>query len=152
MYQNSPNNEESNKSNKLKYMQQSWYAKYTLSASITITKLLSSEWLFKNIIMESIDDVLPPEKIAFIAYNIGVYESVQKFGGLSTSGKITNGTDVSKVAELLSQSTAFYDAYMIAGLINAMLYDTKDKTVERVSPEHVRYVMSQLKATGVSLP
>jgi hypothetical protein len=40
--------------------------------------------------MESID-VLPPEKIAFIAYNIGVYESVQKFGGLITSGKITNG-------------------------------------------------------------
>ena len=102
--------------------------------------------------MESIDDVLPPEKIAFIAYNIGVYESVQKFGGLITSGKITNGIDVSKVAELLSQSTAFYDAYMIAGLINAMLYDTKDKTVERVSPEHTRYVMSQLKATGVSLP
>ena len=102
--------------------------------------------------MESIDDILPPEKIAFIAYNIGVYESVQKFGGLITSGKITNGIDVSKVAELLSQSTAFYDAYMIAGLINAMLYDTKDKTVERVSPEHVRYVMNQLKATGVSLP
>lgn len=48
--------------------------------------------------MESIDDVLPPEKIAFIAYNIGVYESVQKFGGLITSGKITDGTDVSKVA------------------------------------------------------
>lgn len=77
-----------------------------------------------------------------------MYESVQKFGGLITSGKITNGIDVSKVAELLSQSTASYDAYMIAGLINAMLYDTKDKTVERVSPEHVRYVMSQLKATG----
>jgi hypothetical protein len=55
-------------------------------------------------------------------------------------------------AELLSQSTAFYDAVMIAGLINATLYDTKDKTIERVSPEHVRYVMSQLKATGVSLP
>ena len=81
-----------------------------------------------------------------------MYESVQKFGGLIPSGKITNGTDVSKVAELLSQSAAFYDANMIAGLINAMLYDTKDKTVERVSPEHVRYVMSQLKATGVSLP
>jgi hypothetical protein len=46
-------------------------------------------------------DVLPPEKIAFIAYNIGVYESVQKFEGLITSGKITNGTDVSKIAELL---------------------------------------------------
>jgi hypothetical protein len=25
-------------------------------------------------------DIIPPEKIAFIAYNIGVYESVQKFG------------------------------------------------------------------------
>jgi hypothetical protein len=31
--------------------------------------------------MESVD-ILPPEKIAFIAYNIGVYESVQKFGRL----------------------------------------------------------------------
>jgi hypothetical protein len=53
--------------------------------------------------MESID-ILPPEKIAFIAYNIGVYESVQKFGGLIGSGKITNSTDVPKVAELLSES------------------------------------------------
>ncbi|HET7148851.1 MAG TPA: hypothetical protein VFI73_10175 [Candidatus Nitrosopolaris sp.] len=101
--------------------------------------------------MEFIDDVLPPEKIAFIAYNIGVYESVQKFGRLITSGKLTDSTDVSRVAELLSQSSAFYDADMIAGLINAMLY-TKDKTIERVSPEHVRYVMSQLKATGIPLP
>jgi hypothetical protein len=25
-------------------------------------------------------DILPPEKIAFISYNIGVYESIQKFG------------------------------------------------------------------------
>lgn len=39
--------------------------------------------------MESVD-ILPPKKIAFIAYNIGVYESVQKFGRLITSGKITN--------------------------------------------------------------
>ena len=49
-------------------------------------------------------DVLPPEKTAFIAYNIGVYESVQKFGNLITSGKITGNTDVPKVAELLSES------------------------------------------------
>ena len=102
--------------------------------------------------MESIDDTLPPEKIAFIAYNIGVYESVQKFGSLITSGKITSGTDVSKMAELLSQSTAFYDADMIAGLINAMLHHTESSTVKRVKPEHVRYVISQLKVTGVSLP
>lgn len=32
-------------------------------------------------------DILPGEKLAFIAYNIGVYESVQKFGGLITRGK-----------------------------------------------------------------
>ncbi len=34
-------------------------------------------------------DILPPEKIAFIAYNVGVFESVQKFGSLITAGKIT---------------------------------------------------------------
>jgi hypothetical protein len=79
--------------------------------------------------MESVDDVLPPEKIAFIAYNIRIFESLQKFGGLITSGKITEHTDVSKVAELLSRSRAFYDANMVAGLINAMLYHIKDKTV-----------------------
>ena len=39
-------------------------------------------------------NTLPPEKIAFIAYNIGIYESVQKFGNLITSGKITVDTDV----------------------------------------------------------
>ena len=83
--------------------------------------------------MESIDDILPPEKIAFIAYNIGVFKSVQKFGGLITSRKITDRTDVSKIAELLSQSTAFYDADMVAGLINAMLYHIKDKTVESIA-------------------
>ena len=103
-------------------------------------------------IMEPIDDAIPSEQIAFIAYNIGVYESVQKFGSLITSGKITSSTDVSKMAELLSQSTAFYDADMIAGLINAMLHHTEGSTVKRVKPEHVRYVISQLKVTGVSLP
>ena len=60
---------------------------------------------------------------SFIAYNIGVYESVQKFGSLITSGKITNGTDVSRVAELLSESNAFYDAEMISELMNAMLQE-----------------------------
>ena len=102
--------------------------------------------------MEPIDEVIHPEQIAFIAYNIGVYESVQKFGSLITSGKITNGTDVSKVAELLSQSNAFYDAEMIAGIINTMLYQTENSTVKRVNPEDVQYVMNQLKVTGVSLP
>ena len=31
-------------------------------------------------------DIIPAEKIAFIAYNIGVYESVQKFGALIVNG------------------------------------------------------------------
>ena len=101
--------------------------------------------------MESID-VLPPEKIAFIAYNIGVYESVQKFGGLITSGKITNGTDVSKIAELLLESSAFYDAEMISSLINTMLHYTRNSIIERITAAQVVYVMSQLKASGVSLP
>lgn len=70
---------------------------------------------------------------------------MQKFGGLITSGKITEHNDVSKVAELLSQSRAFYDADMVAGLINAILYYIKDKTVKRVSSNHV----SDVKATGV---
>ena len=97
-------------------------------------------------------DIPSYEKIAFIAYNIGVYESIQKFGGLITSGKIVGSTDASKVAELLSQTNAFYDAEMIAGIINAMLYRTENSTVKRVNPEDVQYVMSQLKVTGVSLP
>ena len=101
--------------------------------------------------MESID-ILPPEKIAFIAYNIGVYESVQKFGGLITSGKITSNTDVPRVAELLSESNAFYDAEMISQLVNAMLQHRKNSMIQRVTAAEVSYVISQLKAVGVSIP
>ena len=101
--------------------------------------------------MESLD-VLPPEKIAFIAYNIGVFESVQKFGHLITSGKISNGMDVSKVAELLSESHAFYDAEMISQLINSMLQYTQNSLLGNVTAAQVNYVMKQLKATGVPLP
>lgn len=99
------------------------------------------------------DDVVPQEKVAFIAYNIGVYESVQKFGNLITSGKITDGIDIAKVAELLSESSAFYDPEMLSGLINEMLlHNTKSKVIEKVTPEQIRYVISQLKASGISLP
>jgi hypothetical protein len=98
-------------------------------------------------------DVPPPEKIAFIAYNIGIYESVQKFGNLITSGKITGSTDVPKVAELLSETPSFYDAEMISGLMNTMLlHNAKNTIIERVTAEQVTYVMNQLKATGVELP
>ncbi|MFY9870700.1 MAG: hypothetical protein WAK17_13360 [Candidatus Nitrosopolaris sp.] len=81
-----------------------------------------------------------------------MYESVQKFGGLITSGKITNGTYVSKIAELLLESSAFYDAEMISSLINIMLHYTKNSIIERITPAQVVYVMSQLKASGVCLP
>jgi hypothetical protein len=101
--------------------------------------------------MESID-TLPPEKIAFVAYNIGVYESVQKFGRLITSGKITDGTDVSRVAELLSESLAFYDAEMISELMNTMLRLTNNNAINRVTAGEVSYIMNQLRAEGVSIP
>jgi hypothetical protein len=108
--------------------------------------------------MESVD-ILPPEKIAFVAYNIGVYEVVQKFGALITSGKITHDTnDPSKVAELLSESASFYDSELISGLVNTMIHNTTTPTkdvksiIDRVTPTDVNYVMRQLKAAGVSVP
>ena len=107
-------------------------------------------------------DIIPPEKIAFIAYNIGVFESVQKFGGLIINGKISgnDGSDVSRIAELLSEASAYYDAEMISQLINAMLRTyrsrTKDHirkpTIEGVTASEVNYVMRQLKTAGISLP
>ena len=98
-------------------------------------------------------DIIPPEKVAFIAYNIGVYESVQKFGGLITSGKITSNTDVAKVAELLSESNAFYDAEMISQLVNAMQQQQhrKNSTIKRVTSAEVSHIINQLKAAGVSI-
>jgi hypothetical protein len=96
-------------------------------------------------------DVLPPEKIAFIAYNVGVFESVQKFGSLITTGKITGGMDPAKVAELLETTQAFYDSEMIAQLVNSMLAQSSDMTVGRVSAGQVENVMSQLKAAGIKL-
>jgi hypothetical protein len=42
-----------------------------------------------------------PERIAFIAYNVGVYESIQKFATLILSGKINNNLDTNKIAQLL---------------------------------------------------
>jgi hypothetical protein len=101
--------------------------------------------------MDPIDN-LPQEKIAFIAYNIGVYESVQKFGELITSRKITSSTDVSKVAELLSETTAFYDAELLSGIMNAMLQHTKNSLISRVAAAEVSHIINQLKAVGVSIP
>jgi len=106
----------------------------------------------------NVDDILPPEKIAFIAYNVGVFESVQKFGNLITSGKITGGMDPAKVAESLEETRAFYDAEMIAQLINSMLaqrtsmsFTSPPSTIGRVTADQVDYVIRQLKAAGISI-
>ena len=100
-------------------------------------------------------DMIPPEKLAFIAYNIGIFESVQKFGNLITSGKITGGMDPSKVAELLEETTAFYDAEMLAQLVNGMLAQRINMklplTIDRINASQVEYVLDQLKAAGVQL-
>jgi hypothetical protein len=100
-------------------------------------------------------DIMPPEKIAFIAYNVGIFESVQKFGNLITSGKIAGGMDPERVAELLAESRAFYDSEIIAQLVNGMLAQRASAnlpmTVDRVTASQVDYVLSQLKAAGVQL-
>lgn len=65
------------------------------------------------------------------------------------SGKITNSTDVSRVAELLSESNAFYDVEMISELMNTMLQHTYNNAINRVNAVKVRNVMNQLKAVRV---
>ena len=100
-------------------------------------------------------DFLPPEKIAFIAYNIGVYESVQKFGNLITSGKLSGITDADRVVEMLLETVAFYDSEMISQVINAIIRSRSSTagppTISSVSASEVENVMKQLKVTGVLL-
>jgi hypothetical protein len=43
--------------------------------------------------MKYSDCNISPEKNAFIAYNLGVYQTVQKFGDLIIKGKITSNMD-----------------------------------------------------------
>ena len=93
-----------------------------------------------------------PERIAFIGYNIGIYESIQKFASLILSGKINNSLDTNKIAQLLSETVTFYDAEMISQLINLLVGSNAKSTIGRVDANEVSYVINQLKACGVSLP
>ncbi|MDR4491612.1 MAG: hypothetical protein R2685_12045 [Candidatus Nitrosocosmicus sp.] len=104
--------------------------------------------------MDKIEQNISPEKIAFIAYNIGVYETVQKFGGSIAKGKISSNMDVSKIAEVLSESHAFYDSELISQIINTMVRTNKESAllINRVSKEDVDEVLQQLKTCGISLP
>jgi len=125
--------------------------------------IITKKMLYNDIMRSSssessddIEDILPAEKVAFIAYNIGIFESVQKFGNLITSGKITSRMDPAKVAEFLADTYAFYDAEMIAQLINGMLAQRANMklpslTVGRVTARQVDYVIRQLNAAGISL-
>jgi hypothetical protein len=49
---------------------------------------------------------------------------------------------VPRVAELPSESTAFYDTEMISGLINAMFQHTKNNTIDRVTANEVSDIMN----------
>ncbi len=46
--------------------------------------------------MDDSDYNISPEKNAFMTCNIGVYETVQKFGDSIIKGKITSDMDISK--------------------------------------------------------
>lgn len=93
-----------------------------------------------------------PERIAFIAYNIGVYESIQKFASLILSGKINSNLDTNKIAQLLSETLTFYDSELISQLINILIGNSPKSTLTRIDASEVKYVMDHLKACGVSLP
>jgi hypothetical protein len=92
-----------------------------------------------------------PERIAFIGYNIGIYESIQKFASLILSGKINTSLDTNKIAQLLSETVTFYDADMISQLINLLVGSNAKTPIGRVDANEVSYVINQLKACGVSL-
>lgn len=93
-----------------------------------------------------------PERVAFIGYNIGIYESIQKFASLILSGKINSTIDTNKIAQLLSETVTFYDAEMISQLINLLVGSNEKSTIGSVDAHEVSYVLNQLKACGVSLP
>ena len=97
---------------------------------------------------------IPPEKIAFIAYNIGVYETVQKFGDSIIKGKINSNMDIAKIAEVLATSYSFYDSELISQIVNVMISQNKEASsiIGHVTAEEVNQIMRQLKACGVSLP
>ena len=66
------------------------------------------------------------------------------------------------IAQLLSEARAFYDAEMIAQIINAILRSSshhqhamnndKKPTIDSVTPLEVKYVMRQLKTAGIPIP
>lgn len=93
-----------------------------------------------------------PERIAFIAYNIGIYESIQKFASLILSGKINNTLDTDKIAQLLSETLTSYDAELISQLINVLIGSNPKSTITRIEPNEVDYVVDQLRACGVIIP
>ena len=94
---------------------------------------------------------IPPEKIAFIAYNIGVYECIQKFANILPSGKINKDTDTNTIANLLLETKAVYDEQTISLIINSMLKLSKNMTIKQVSPKEVNSVAQHLNRAGINI-
>jgi len=100
--------------------------------------------------MDSLEP-LPSEKIAFIAYNIGVYECIQKFANILPSGKINKDTDTNTITNLLLESGVIYDEQTISYIINSMLNISKNMTIKQVSPKEVNSVAKHLNRAGVAI-
>lgn len=93
------------------------------------------------------------ERIEFIAYNIGIYESIQKFSSLILNGKINkNINTTNNISQLLSETLTFYDAELFSQLINVLIGSNPKSTIARIDTNEVDLVIHQLKACGVSLP
>jgi hypothetical protein len=78
--------------------------------------------------MESVD--ILPQKRLLSSHIISEYTNQFRSSG---------GTDVAKVAELLLESTAFYDAEMIAELINTMLKHTNNNAIKSYCSRSKQY-------------
>ena len=79
-------------------------------------------------------------------------KSVQKCRNLIRCGISSSEDDISKIAQLVSEASAFYNSKAIFQPINAMKRITKSPTtIDKVIAAEVDYVMRQLKAKRYSL-
>ncbi len=62
--------------------------------------------------------------------------------------------DISRIAEVLSESYSFYDSEIISQIVNAMISQSKESIsiIGNVTSMDVDQVMRQLKTSGISLP
>jgi hypothetical protein len=79
-------------------------------------------------------------------------KSIQKCRNLIRCGKSSNEAGMSKVAQLVSEASAFIIVKGFFNLFNAMKRNTKSPTtIDKVTTAEVDYVMRRLKAKRYSL-